>query len=127
MARIFWGIMIIAALLLCGCSEENDTQQTVSVEHATDKNIIVAVGDSLTAGMKVDERDSYPALLEEKLRSAGYNFQVINAGVSGETSSGTLSRIEWVMTLKPDVIILETGANDGLRGIDPVLVKENIG
>ena len=58
--------------------------------------------------------------------AAGYDWKVVNAGISGETSSGTLSRINWVMKLKPDIVILETGANDGLRGIDPRLTRKNI-
>jgi acyl-CoA thioesterase-1 len=88
---------------------------------------IVAVGDSLTAGYGVDESEAYPALLEKRLRLDGFFFKVINAGVSGETSSGTLSRIEWVIrSLKPDIIILEIGANDGLRGVDPRLLEKNL-
>lgn len=87
---------------------------------------IVAVGDSLTAGYNLDESESYPALLQQKLHAAGYDYQVVNAGVSAETSSGTLSRIEWILTLQPDIVILETGANDGLRGIDPELLEQNL-
>jgi len=88
--------------------------------------IIVAVGDSLTAGFGVNEEEAYPAQLEKKLRSAGYDWQVVNAGISGETSSGTLLRVRWVMKLKPDIVILETGANDGLRGIDPAVTRKNM-
>ena len=64
--------------------------------------------------------------MAKKIGGAGLGFRVINAGVSGETSSGTLSRINWILTLKPDIIILETGANDGLRGIAPPLIRKNI-
>ena len=88
--------------------------------------VIAAVGDSLTEGYGVDEEKAYPALLEQKLRASGHNYSVINAGISGETSSGTLSRVRWILALKPDIVILETGANDGLRGIDPNLTRENI-
>jgi len=89
--------------------------------------IIVALGDSLTAGYGVDEIEAYPALLEKRLLLDGYFFKVVNAGISGETSSGTLSRIEWVIdSLKPDIIILETGANDGLRGVDPKVLEKNL-
>ena len=84
------------------------------------------MGDSLTAGLGVNEEEAYPAQLEKKLRAAGYDWKVVNAGISGETSSGTLSRINWVMKLRPDIVILETGANDGLRGIDPRLTRKNI-
>lgn len=88
--------------------------------------VIVAMGDSLTEGLGVPETSAYPALLEERLNSEGFAYRVVNAGVSGETSSGARSRMKWVMGLKPDILILETGANDGFRGIDPGLVKENI-
>jgi acyl-CoA thioesterase-1 len=88
---------------------------------------IVAVGDSLTAGMGVPEEMAYPAKLAQKLISAGYNYRVINAGISGETSSGARARIEWVISsLNPDIVILETGANDGLRGTDPKLLETNL-
>ena len=87
---------------------------------------IIAVGDSLTAGLGVTESDAWPKLLEKRLRENGYNWQVINAGISGETSSGTLARIQWILAQKPDIVILGTGANDGLRGIPPSTIKENI-
>jgi acyl-CoA thioesterase I len=87
---------------------------------------IAAVGDSLTAGMGVAEAEAYPAQLQRKLNANGFHYKVVNAGVSGETSSGALSRIKWVLKLKPDVVILETGANDGLRGIDPELTGHNL-
>jgi acyl-CoA thioesterase-1 len=84
------------------------------------------MGDSLTAGLGVNENDAYPAQLERKLQAAGFHWRVVNAGISGETSSGALSRINWVLKLKPDIVILETGANDGLRGIDPRVTQRNI-
>ena len=91
------------------------------------KGIIVAVGDSLTAGVGVDENLAYPSLIEKRLKADGHFLKVVNAGISGETSSGTLSRINWVISsLKPDMVILVTGANDGLRGIDPKLLKQNL-
>ncbi len=92
----------------------------------TYEGVIVAMGDSLTEGLGVAEREAYPAQLERKLHENGYYYQVINAGVSGETSSGALSRVEWVLTLEPDMIILETGGNDGLRAIDVALTQSNI-
>jgi len=95
-------------------------------QSAAYQGTIVAMGDSLTAGYGLREEDAYPAQLERKLRAAGYRWRVVNAGISGETSSGALSRINWVLKLKPDVVILETGANDGLRGIDPSVMKKNI-
>jgi len=109
---------------ISGCGDESTSP---SVPNAPEyEGIIVAVGDSLTEGLGVAEEFAYPAMLEKKLWSGGYHYRVINAGVSGETSSGTLARIKWVLTLKPDIVILVIGANDGFRGIDPELIKTNI-
>jgi acyl-CoA thioesterase-1 len=116
--------------IVLGCSGDPSSDNTKSVVKTTEplsEGTIVAVGDSLTAGLGLDESQAYPALLEKRLNSDGYQMKVINAGFSGETSSGTLSRIQWVLsTLKPDIIILETGANDGLRGVDPNLLRNNL-
>jgi acyl-CoA thioesterase-1 len=111
--------------LLAGCEQRSAPTPTTQ-QQPVYAGTIVAVGDSLTAGLGVKEEDAYPAQLERILRDAGLNWRVINAGISGETSSGTLSRINWVLKLKPDIVILETGANDGLRGIDPALTRNNI-
>ncbi len=88
--------------------------------------VIITIGDSLTAGFGVDISQSYPALLEDKLQRDGYNYTVINSGVSGETSSGTLSRLEWILEMGADIVIIETGANDGLRGIPTAILHENL-
>ena len=77
---------------------------------------IVAFGDSLTAGFGVSPDDSYPAQLQERLDDAGYAYRVINAGVSGDTTAGGLRRLNWVLKSRPEIVILELGANDGLRG-----------
>ena len=121
----FFFFALLTLLMAIGCSEE-PTAPTLAQPEKTYAGTIVAVGDSLTEGLGVDEELAYPAVLEEKLGKQGYQYQVINAGISGETSSGTLSRIKWVLTLKPDIVILVIGANDGFRGIDPGLIKSNI-
>jgi acyl-CoA thioesterase-1 len=88
---------------------------------------IVALGDSLTEGMGVDPNRSYPAQLERKLHDNGYNWTVINGGVSGETSSGARSRVDWVIdSLQPDIVILATGGNDSLRATDPAVTEQNL-
>lgn len=87
---------------------------------------IVALGDSLTEGYGVSQREAYPAQLERRLKQEGRHWRVINAGVSGETSSGTLARMDWILKLKPDIVILATGANDGLRGLDPKKLRDNL-
>ena len=99
---------------------------TAKPAQSSSQGTIVAFGDSLTAGYGVAESDSYPAQLQRKLHQAGLQWTVINAGISGETSSGALARVDWVMKLKPDIVILETGANDGLRGQDPELTRKNL-
>lgn len=87
---------------------------------------IVAVGDSLTAGFGVAEGEAYPALLERKLRDAGYGYRVINAGVNGEKSGEVLGRLDSIIDQRPDIVILQTGTNDGLRGLSPLDMKRNI-
>jgi acyl-CoA thioesterase-1 len=117
--------MFIICWSLAGCHQEPDKKSDTG-EQTGDMKTIVAVGDSLTAGYGLEESAGYPALLEKKLQAAGYKYEVVNGGVSGETTSGTLSRMEWIMTLEPDIIVLETGANDGLRGIDAQVAEKNI-
>jgi acyl-CoA thioesterase-1 len=127
MAKNFYVILLVMtlAMTLIGCRQ--DPQEKVqSRERNGAMKIIVAIGDSLTAGQGLAEEAGYPAQLEKKLQADGYNYKVVNAGVSAETSSGTLSRLEWILTMAPDIVILETGANDGLRGIDPQVAENNI-
>ena len=121
--RIFLALLLLCILWAC---RQEPEESVVTTNETNPALTIVAVGDSLTAGMGVAENESYPALLEQRLKSEGYDVRVINAGVSGETTSGTLARLDWVLTLKPDIVILETGANDGLRGLDLGLVRENL-
>lgn len=117
--------VLAMALALAGC-QGDQPEKKVRQETTGAAKTIVAVGDSLTAGYGVGEEESYPALLEKKLQADGHQYRVINAGATAETSSGTLARIEWILTLQPDIVILETGANDGLRGIDPQVAEKNI-
>lgn len=119
-------LAVTLGFLLSGCEQQSTPAPPASRAQPAFAGTIVAVGDSLTAGYGVNEADAYPAQLEKKLQAAGFPWRVVNAGISGETSSGTLSRVAWVLKLKPDIVILETGANDGLRGIDPKVTKKNI-
>lgn len=125
MVKLFNVILFIICLSVSGCNQEQD-KKIDAEEQKGEMKTIVAVGDSLTAGYGLDESAGYPALLEKKLQAAGYHYEVVNGGVSGETTSGTLSRMEWIMTLEPDIIVLETGANDGLRGIAAQVAEKNI-
>ena len=79
---------------------------------------VLFVGTSLTAGLGLDPEDSYPRLVERMADSAGYRYEFVNAGLSGETSAGALRRIDWLLRGHADVVVLETGANDGLRALD---------
>lgn len=127
-AQLLLVAIILFILSACGDGEQRQgaDEKTIESEGNMAKATIVAVGDSLTAGFGVNEEQAYPFLLEKKLQENGYNYRVINAGVSAETSSGTLSRIEWILTMDPEIVILETGANDGLRGISTDLVEKNL-
>lgn len=89
------------------------------------KNILI-FGDSITAGYGLDPEVAFPAFIQQKIDERGWNFNVINSGVSGETSAGGLRRVDWVLQRKADVFVLELGGNDGLRGISPELTKENL-
>lgn len=133
------GILAVLVLSLCvifyfytksGAKDINN----VEVGLRTNNNIfkIVAFGDSLTAGLGVDLKDTYPSILENVLNNypeyKKYNvtFDVVNMGVSGETSSGGLDRVDFVLEQKPDLILMGLGANDMLRSTNPILVKANI-
>ena len=87
---------------------------------------ILAFGDSITAGFGLPASDAFPARLEAKLRADGLAVHVMNAGVSGDTTADGLARLDWALADKPDVVILELGANDALRGLDPTAVRANL-
>jgi acyl-CoA thioesterase-1 len=87
---------------------------------------ILALGDSLTAGYGLSESESFPAKLQAALQAKGIGAQVINGGVSGDTSAGGLARLDWALADDPDIVIVELGANDGLRGLDPAKTQENL-
>ena len=91
---------------------------SVSASASDPRQKLLIVGTSLTAGLGLEPESAYPALLQRKLDSAGIAFKVVNAGYSGETSAGALRRIEWLLRDSASVVVIETGANDGLRGQD---------
>jgi acyl-CoA thioesterase-1 len=111
-----------------GGEAESSEEITVS-ENTGDsagEKVLVFFGNSLTAGMGLDPRESFPALIQNKLDSLNMKFSVVNAGLSGETTSGGNSRVDWVLNQKPDVFVLELGANDGLRGIPLDETRSNL-
>ena len=102
---------------------------TLGVDPAADSRIaskIVVLGDSLAAGLGVDLSEAFPSLLQGKIEAAGYPDRVVNAGVSGDTSADGLGRIDWLLKQRIDVLILELGGNDGLRGLPPSSTQANL-
>ncbi len=95
-------------------------------QSATGQITIIAFGDSLTAGYLLPPTAAFPAQLQVALAAKGYKVEIVNAGVSGDTTSGGLDRIEWTLQAPADGIILELGANDALRGTDPKIPRENL-
>lgn len=87
---------------------------------------VLAFGDSLTAGYGLPSGQSLPDRLEAALREAGHEVEIVNAGVSGDTTAGGLARLDWSLAERPDAVILALGANDGLRGIDPDTTRANL-
>ncbi|HEU5196442.1 MAG TPA: arylesterase [Methylomirabilota bacterium] len=88
--------------------------------------VIVALGDSLTAGLGVPSEEAYPALLEARLAREGLRYRVVNAGVSGDTTAGALRRLDWVLRARPAVVVVALGANDGLRGLPVAAMRDNL-
>ena len=114
-------------------NQANTTSVDANADAPTDMQVndapitILALGDSLTEGLGVDKDDNYPAQLEDRLQAMGYkNTEVVNSGLSGETSTGLVNRLDWVLQTKPDVTILTIGANDAIRGIDVATIEANI-
>jgi acyl-CoA thioesterase-1 len=124
--RMAGTVMMVILGLLGGCESGNDAGASAKQETPALDGTIVALGDSLTAGYGVKEKEAYPARIERRLNESGYRWRIVNAGISGETSSETLARINRVLELKPAIVILEIGVNDGFQGIDPGIIKKNI-
>ena len=116
-------------LFSCADSAKKETESKVETEVSkTDNNnqkkTIIFFGTSLTAGLGLDTTEAYPAIIQQKIDSLGLNYQVVNAGLSGETSASGKNRINWVLNQNVSIFVLELGANDGLRGI-PLSETEN--
>ncbi len=110
--------LLKVAIFLCGL--------TLSVSAFAQEKQILIFGDSIAAGYGLEEDFAFPAIIQQKIDSLGMNHNVVNAGLSGETSAGGLRRIDWVLQQHVDVFVLELGGNDGLRGIDPENTKQNL-
>ena len=122
--------IITSSILGCTQPENNSTakattQQTTPVPSST-KKTIVFFGNSITAGYGLAPGDAFPALIQQKIDSAGLAYMVVNAGVSGETSTSGNSRIDWILKQPLDIFVLELGGNDGLRGIPLTETKQSL-
>jgi acyl-CoA thioesterase I len=93
---------------------------------APSQRIVLFLGDSITAGYGLELSQAYPALIQQRINQEGLNFKVINAGQSGDTSAGGLARMDWLLKNKIDVLVLELGGNDGLRGLPVENIRKNL-
>ena len=123
-------VSVLAALaLFTACDQAADPavrRSPAATATSGERPTIVFVGTSLTAGYGLDPDDAFPALIQRKIDSAGLSYRVANAGVSGETSAGAVRRIDWLLRQDPAVLVIETGANDALRGLSTDSLKANI-
>lgn len=117
--RLFNGFALIAGLIALFLSTTGHAENS-------DEKVILALGDSLTAGYGLAKDESLPVQLQKAMNGNGHPVRVINAGVSGDTSAGGLSRLDWLLTENPDLLLLELGANDGLRALAPAQTKANL-
>ena len=130
-------ICIGMAVVITSCKDAKSTKTTKEKDVATSnkvdeptesdgKRVIMFYGNSLTAGYRLEENESFPSLIEDRLDSLNMNYAVINAGLSGDTSYDGLKRLDWVLRSKVDIFILELGANDMLRGLPLKNTRENL-
>jgi acyl-CoA thioesterase-1 len=125
-------VLFISSLGLISCNSEkkelakNQLEVTDSIAVQTDQKIILFFGNSLTAGYGIDQEDAFAGLTQQRIDSLGLDYKVINGGLSGETTAGGLSRLDWFLEVQPEIFILELGGNDGLRGIALTETKSNL-
>ena len=121
---IFFSVFL---LFSCGNSSDQTNKNSSETQNLNETKRIIYFGDSLTAGYGLlDYEDAWPHVLTKRINAEGYSYKMTNAGVSGDTTSGGLGRLEWVLAEKPSIFVLELGANDMLRGISPTVTKENL-
>lgn len=136
MNKFLYLLFVVTFFFSCSENSSSSTPKEVTNTEEKSQNIaeekvektgrIVCFGNSLTAGYGLDPNDAWPQLLQNRIDSLDYNYEVVNAGVSGETTSGGLGRIDWMLKQGVDIFILELGANDGLRGLDLAESKKNL-
>lgn len=122
--------LLLATPLACGAPQQAPPPAAGPVSGPVDPRgdapVLLALGDSLTAGLGLAQSQAWPALLQSRLDAEGYRYRVVNAGVSGDTSAGGLARLDWQLAQKPALVVLELGANDGLRGLPVAHTRENL-
>jgi acyl-CoA thioesterase-1 len=129
---IHYTLIALFAVTLASCSrgekKSNETtdESTANTETQAKKKTILFFGNSLTAGYGIDPEDAFAGLTQERIDSLGKNYRVINGGLSGETTAGGLSRLDWFLEEEPNIFVLELGGNDGLRGIQLSETKNNL-
>lgn len=146
MYKLFNSVFVIFCFLIISCSSEKTPKESQEAENSTknsidkvsehksetseevkdNRPIILFLGNSLTAGYGVEKSQAFPALIQAKIDSLSLHYQVINAGVSGETTAGGREKVNWYLKQKPTIFILELGGNDALRGIKPTETRENL-
>lgn len=126
-------VLLASVLLIASCGENKQQQERVTQETTQDQEVekeasktILFFGNSLTAGLGLDPSEAFPALIQAKIDSLELPYQVINAGLSGETTAAGKNRIGWILNQQVDIFVLELGANDGLRGIPVEETKRNL-
>jgi len=135
-------MLVIALLLACNQSAGGPSEIVSSSRATEDESAevmegqsgepadwisITFLGDSLSAGLGVDEDEAFPMIVERRLRQLGWNVEVTNAGVSGDTTAGGVSRLSWILRQEPQIVVVELGANDGLRGMSVQMTEANLG
>jgi acyl-CoA thioesterase-1 len=135
MSRLLRFLLPVAVCLVVACASSDDSassstgapaNQGISTGAPAPRPRIVFLGDSLTAGLGLQREQSVPSLVQARLDAEGYDYEVVNAGVSGDTSAGGLSRLDWSLDGDVDVLVIELGANDGLRGLPPAQMRKNL-
>lgn len=125
------GMVLLSLLLMVACasSQGPPTSSSSPPELTTDEpepKTVVILGDSLTAGFGISRDQAFPALIQDEIDKLGWNMEVVDAGVSGDTTASGLRRLDWLLKRKIDVLVIELGANDGLRGVPISETKHNI-
>jgi len=134
---LMWRLIVPVAVVCASCGQPEAIRTAHEAEPAAASPAaespssssaprIVFLGDSLTAGYGLAKGESVPSLIQKRLKDAGYPYEVVNAGVSGDTSAGGLNRLEWSLAGDVKVLVIELGANDGLRGLPVAGLKQNL-